>query len=185
MKDSWHPQPPLPALASKASLPALASLLPAFSGRALLASPAHPPGRLLAFFALGAFNVACPLGTAPALQHTAASVSRQSALWQPLLGWFFLKFKYKGKSFRWHRRKLSLVLKFGASHLVALPLPFFVKSRRSGKMKLLLFGSSRFQLRSFASRAIAWRPVNIYNARGLRLARQRVCRKHGKVSAFR
>lgn len=35
-----------------------------------------------------------------------------------------LKMRYKGKSFRWHRRKRSLVLRFGHSHLVfCRPLP--------------------------------------------------------------
>lgn len=45
--------------------------------------------------------------------------------------WFFLlrlglgglhvvKMRYKGKSFRWHRRRGSLLLRFGHSHLVAL-----------------------------------------------------------------
>ena len=32
-----------------------------------------------------------------------------------------LKLRYKGKSFRWHRRRGSLILRFGYSHLVAVP----------------------------------------------------------------
>jgi hypothetical protein len=31
-----------------------------------------------------------------------------------------LKLRYKGKSFRWHRRKGALVLRFGYAHLVRL-----------------------------------------------------------------
>lgn len=52
-------------------------------------------------------------------------------------------------------------------------------------MKLLFFGTSYYSLRRFLGDAIRWRPVNIYNARGLRFARQRLLRKHGKVSAYR
>lgn len=49
-------------------------------------------------------------------------------LWQSLLrglgGVSRLKLRYKGKSFKWHRRKGALLLRFGHSHLVALsPLP--------------------------------------------------------------
>ena len=52
-------------------------------------------------------------------------------------------------------------------------------------MKMLLFGSNLWQLRHFAAAAIAWRPMNVYHGRGLRLSRQRVLRKAGKVSAYR
>ena len=34
-----------------------------------------------------------------------------------------LKLRFKGKSFRWHRRRSSLVLRFGHSHLVACQPP--------------------------------------------------------------
>ena len=49
-------------------------------------------------------------------------------LWHTLLrglgGVSRLKLRYKGKSFKWHRRKGALLLRFGHSHLVALsPLP--------------------------------------------------------------
>jgi hypothetical protein len=52
-------------------------------------------------------------------------------------------------------------------------------------MKLLFFGTSYFTLRRFVAAITQWRPINIYNARGLRFARQRLLRKHGKVSAYR
>jgi hypothetical protein len=50
------------------------------------------------------------------------------SLWHTLLrglgGVSRLKLRYKGKSFKWHRRKGALLLRFGHSHLVALsPLP--------------------------------------------------------------
>lgn len=52
-------------------------------------------------------------------------------------------------------------------------------------MKLLLFGGDFTQLRAFAAAIIGWRPMNVYHGRGLRLARQYVLRKAGKVSAYR
>lgn len=52
-------------------------------------------------------------------------------------------------------------------------------------MKLVFFGTSSFDLRSFLSDVVIWRPMNIYNGRGLRFAKQLVFRKFGKVSAYR
>jgi hypothetical protein len=52
-------------------------------------------------------------------------------------------------------------------------------------MKIIFYGSNFYTLRSFLSGVISWRPMNIYHGRGLRLARQRVVRKAGKVSAYR
>ena len=96
-----------------------------------------------------------------------------------------LKMRYKGKSFRWHRRCRSLLLRFGHSHLVALRTWLGVRWRRQGRTKLLLFGSNLWELRAYAAYVIWWRPMNVYHGRGLRLARQTVLRKAGKVSAYR
>jgi ribosomal protein L6P/L9E len=52
-------------------------------------------------------------------------------------------------------------------------------------MKLIFFGTNRYELRRFLAKAIEWRPMNIYNGRGLRFARQLVFRKAGKTSAYR
>jgi ribosomal protein L6P/L9E len=106
-------------------------------------------------------------------------------LWGHLGNWVFTKFKFKGKSFRWHRRCRSFILRFGHSHLTMLPFPAFIRVKKKGRMKLLFFGSSLSELSIFLSAAIAWRPMNIYHGRGLRLARQQVYRKAGKVSAYR
>ena len=46
----------------------------------------------------------------------------QSAL-RGLSGRVSLKLRFKGKSFRWHRRRGGLVLRFGHSHLVACTPP--------------------------------------------------------------
>jgi hypothetical protein len=104
----------------------------------------------------------------------------------PALGLgFFLKFMYKGKSYRWHRRAGAMVLRFGSSHLVAPSCPFFVKKRKLGRMRMIFFGTSECALRSLLTKIRAHRPPNVYHGRGLRLVRQGLLRKHGKVSAYR
>ena len=52
-------------------------------------------------------------------------------------------------------------------------------------MKIIFYGSNYYSLRFFLAGIVSWRPMNIYHGRGLRLARQRVARKSGKVSAYR
>jgi len=97
----------------------------------------------------------------------------------------FLKLKYKGKSYKWFKKKTSIILRFGYSHIIIRQIPNYFFSKKIGKMKLIFFGTSLCDLRSFLSELIYWRPMNIYNGRGLRFARQRVFRKFGKVSAYR
>ncbi len=65
------------------------------------------------------------------------------------------KLRFKGKSFKWHRRRGALVLRFGHSHLVAVGSPWGVRWRRQGKMKIILFGASHARLLRFAQTAIA------------------------------
>jgi hypothetical protein len=60
-----------------------------------------------------------------------------------------------------------------------------VKVKRAGKMKMVFFGTNFFEIRYFLSSLIHWRPMNVYNGRGLRFSRQLVFRKFGKVSAYR
>ena len=76
-------------------------------------------------------------------------------------------------------------MRFGYSHLVAMRIPSLFLSRKAGKMRLIFFGTNRYDLRKFLSESIVWRPMNVYNGRGLRFARQLVFRKFGKVSAYR
>jgi hypothetical protein len=78
------------------------------------------------------------------------------------------------------------MLRFGHSHLVVVPLQGLGSGwRRKGKMRLLLFGSSRNFVRRLLAVVCRWRPANIYHGRGLRLSRQQLVRKGGKVSAYR
>lgn len=96
-----------------------------------------------------------------------------------------LKLKYKGKSFRWHRKARSILLRFGHSHLViAKPKPN-IFWRKHGRQKIIFWGTNKWYLWRFLKKTVAWRPMNIYHGRGLRLTKQKVWRKAGKVSAYR
>lgn len=101
--------------------------------------------------------------------------------------YFFLfkKLKYKGKSYKWFKKKNSVVLRFGHSHLVVMRIPDYFLSKKKKKMKLIFFGTCRWELKSFLTTLIKWKPINVYHARGLRFSRQLVFRKAGKVSAYR
>lgn len=96
-----------------------------------------------------------------------------------------LKLRFKGKSFRWHRRRGALVLRFGHSHLVACRPPAGTRWRRMGKAKMVFFSSNVAVLREYLTSVVAWREPNRYHSRGLRLSKQRIVRKAGKVSAYR
>ena len=52
-------------------------------------------------------------------------------------------------------------------------------------MRLALFGPCWADLRAYAGAVCRWRPMNVYHGRGLRVARQCVLRKAGKVSTYR
>jgi len=121
-----------------------------------------------------------------ALAPAGAAVSVFHRFCRGLGSWVVAKLKYKGKSFRWYRKKGALVLRFGHSHLVTMRAPLLgARWRRKGRMKILFFGSNYYELRHFLARIISWRPMNLYHGRGLRLSRQVVYRKAGKVSAYR
>ena len=102
-----------------------------------------------------------------------------------LTGRVSLKLRFKGKSFRWHRRGGALVLRFGHSHLVVCPPPSHTRWTKHGKAKMVFFHTNLAVLRNFLLAVVAWREPNRYHSRGLRLARQRIVRKAGKVSAYR
>jgi ribosomal protein L6P/L9E len=102
-----------------------------------------------------------------------------------LTGRASLKLRFKGKSFRWHRRQGGLVLRFGHSHLVTCPPPRHTRWKKHGKAKLIFFHSNVAVLRDFLLGVVQWREPNRYHSRGLRLSRQVIVRKAGKVSAYR
>jgi hypothetical protein len=50
---------------------------------------------------------------------------------------------------------------------------------------MLFFSSNLALLKGYLTGVVAWREPNRYHSRGLRLSRQRIVRKAGKVSAYR
>lgn len=102
-----------------------------------------------------------------------------------LRGLVTLKLRFKGKSFRWHRRKGALVLRFGHSHLVACKPPKGIRWKKGGKTKMIFFSSNVTVLKNYLAEVVSWREPNRYHSRGLRLSRQKIVRKAGKVSAYR
>ena len=109
---------PLPALTRPLSLPPLGWL-----GAWVDVGPTgrSPALSRLAAYSLNAVKlwVATPSlgGVDPQSQHWLSAALRG------LTGLVSLKLRFKGKSFRWHRRRGALVLRFGHSHLVACPPP--------------------------------------------------------------
>jgi ribosomal protein L6P/L9E len=50
---------------------------------------------------------------------------------------------------------------------------------------MIFFSSNVAVLKNFLTGVVSWREPNRYHSRGLRLSRQRIVRKAGKVSAYR
>jgi len=97
----------------------------------------------------------------------------------------FLKLKYKGKNYRWHRKKKGLVLRFGHSHLIYSKKPTSVFLKKKGRMKILFFGTNVELIYFYLRNLIKWKPSNVYTGRGLRLSRFKLLKKAGKISAYR
>lgn len=108
-----------------------------------------------------------------------------SSIEKSLYNYVFLKLRYKGKNHRWHRKKKSLVLRFGHSHLISLKKPTSVFLKKKGRMKIIFFGTNVELLYFFLRSVVNWKPANVYTGRGLRISRQRILRKSGKVSIYR
>lgn len=66
----------------------------------------------------------------------------------------FIKLKYKGKSYKWYRKRHLMVLRFGYSHAVLLAIPYIARSKKAGKMKLVFFGTCKRQLKIFLTSVI-------------------------------
>lgn len=108
-----------------------------------------------------------------------------SSIEKSVYNYVFLKLRYKGKNHRWHRKKKSLVLRFGHSHLISLKKPMSVFLKKKGRMKILFFGTNIVLLYFFLRNIVNWKPANVYTGRGLRISRQKILRKSGKVSIYR
>ena len=176
---AWHSAAPAKTAFPRTPLPGLAATTGWFMRR--LATAVFPcftfRTRWLAYYPSSRTLDLAPRGAIVSVFHNFC---------RGLGSWVVAKLKYKGKSFRWYRKKGALVLRFGHSHLVTMSAPLLgSRWRRKGRMKILFFGSNYYELRHFLARVIRWRPMNLYHGRGLRFSRQVVFRKAGKVSAYR
>lgn len=69
--------------------------------------------------------------------------------------------------------------------MVFNPLFQGLRFKKKGRMRLIVFGSSLFDLSFWVAEAKRWRPMNAYHGRGLRFGKQVFFKKPGKVSAYR
>lgn len=99
--------------------------------------------------------------------------------------YIFIKLKYKGKNYRWHRKKKGIVLRFGHSHLIYSKKPTSVFLKKKGRMKIIFFGTNVELIYFYLKNLIKWKPSNVYTGRGLRLSRFKLLKKAGKISAYR
>mgnify|MGYP002073229131 CR=1 FL=1 len=100
------------------------------------------------------------------------------------LKWFFYKFKYHGKGLKIKKSTKSRTVDFnlGSSHISKLYYnPIDVSLLRTKKNTYTVF---THKLTNFFSSALAKkiRPYNIYTKRGVRISRQTMFRRFGKVS---
>jgi len=125
---------------------------------------------------IGGYKVTCPL--------------RLFAAWWafPIQQALYLKglsLRLRGKSFRWRRRGGVMVLRVGYAHAAALAVGPAVRLGFANKNFIHVWGTSEALLSSFAHTLQGLKEPNIYHGRGIRLAKQPLCRKFGKVSAYR
>ncbi len=97
----------------------------------------------------------------------------------------YAKIRYKGKGYKLYLKKENRIFfQFGLSH------KWYVSDVYSHffflmKGKLLFLGLNKKVFYDFLFRLIRSRYLNIFTARGLRLSRQVVFKKVGKISAYR
>jgi hypothetical protein len=95
------------------------------------ASAAPSPARRFAQLRFAAATP--PLGVAAVRLRTLLG-----GVWRALGGVCRLKLRYKGKSFKWHRRRGALLLRFGHSHLVAVPTVAALRAHEDPVVRLRL-----------------------------------------------
>ena len=99
---------------------------------------------------------------------------------------FFLKrirFSFSGKGHKMFiNKRNTVVFHFGHSHLLYVYNNF--KITLVTKTRGNFFGLNSFLLRKSALNLQMFNPINIYTARGVRLGRQVIKKKIGKVSLY-
>jgi hypothetical protein len=112
-------------------------------------------------------------------------LSSLKKVWRQFYIVSFVKTRYSGKGYKVYLKKLNRIfLQFGLSHKA------YVNSNQSfftfySKSKLFFLGYNKKTLYDFIYRFIRLRYLNIFTLRGLRLSRQKMFKKVGKISAYR
>lgn len=98
---------------------------------------------------------------------------------------FFKKLKFKGKGYYIYKNKRNTIaLQFNYSHIKRLYF-YFTHIKFLTKTSLVLFGLDPQTLSLAANRFKKTRSINIFTGKGVRLTKQIIYRKTGKVSSYR
>lgn len=97
----------------------------------------------------------------------------------------FTKLKFKGKGYYIYKCNRNTVApQFGFSHRIYL-YNFRSYIKFIGKTCVIIFGLAKDEILPQAIALRKQRPINIFTGRGVRLARQVIYRKPGKVSTYK
>lgn len=139
--DAWRGHSPrLNSALTHAPLPLLragAVFSPTGGGQRAVAAGIHRGWLILA-----PMRVPGPGAASSGFRVTALVAKFLCGVVRGVMGVCRLKLRYKGKSFKWHRRRGALLLRFGHAHLVHVRAFPGLRWRRFGRMKIMLYGTS-------------------------------------------
>ena len=97
---------------------------------------------------------------------------------------YFIKLNYSGKGYRlYSRRKFYIYPKLNYSHKLYL-YSFNTITLVTSRWSLMFFSKSYSSIRNFIISIINLRPINIFTKKGIRLRKQIIYSKVGKVSSY-
>lgn len=104
---------------------------------------------------------------------------------KPLISPFFTKIQFKGKGYYLYKSyRHTITPQFGYSHRLYL-YTFFLFIKFLNKTSLIVFGLNLETISKLTKSLFKWRPINIFTGRGVRLTKQIIYRKSGKISSYR
>jgi hypothetical protein len=91
-----------------------------------------------------------------------------------------------GKGYKAFIKRKGLIMKFnlGYSHTVYL-YTNKVQMTRLSRLKYFLLGVTSYDVRRMFKKIISWKSLNIFTTRGIRVSKQLIYKKRGKISAYR
>jgi hypothetical protein len=108
-----------------------------------------------------------------------------SFFYEILLKPTFTKLKFKGKGYYIYKNyRNTITPQFGYSHRLYL-YAFHTNVLFLTKTSLVLFGLNKNNINYTVHKLLKWRPINIFTGRGIRLSKQVIYKKSGKVSTYR